>query len=106
MNGADQDMSVCLSCCVGGLQNLAIQSGGTSGSIPVGGFSVALRRAPIAELPLLLPPLPGLLWGAQAVSYRKHLTRDWTHVDHVDPDLVPIPEDVEYDIDHHQVRTG
>lgn len=30
--------------------------------------------------------------------------REWQAVEHVDPDMVPIPEDVEFDIEHHQVR--
>ncbi|GIL79405.1 hypothetical protein Vretimale_18290 [Volvox reticuliferus] len=32
---------------------------------------------------------------------RKFQTRDWDHVLHVDPEEVPIPHDVDYDIEHH-----
>ncbi|GLI68263.1 hypothetical protein VaNZ11_012618, partial [Volvox africanus] len=32
---------------------------------------------------------------------RKFQTREWDHVLHVDPEDVPIPHDVDYDIEHH-----
>ncbi|KXZ48338.1 hypothetical protein GPECTOR_28g744 [Gonium pectorale] len=34
-------------------------------------------------------------------SSRRFVTREWQDVIHVDPEEVPIPHDVEYDIDHH-----